>query len=172
MDQKSFSEHREENFAAHVRFTRTVVSHDSLRCRQHRNAESVIDPRQVLHRGVNATPGLGDSLDLADDGLAVEILQLDLDLAAARGVLKRGVTADVTLGLEDLEHVLAHLRTRRGDLALRAHLRVADTGDQIADWIVRRHLNDPPYQLDFTRPGTMPLEPRSRIAMRDSLVKR
>src|SRR3954453_22051009 len=172
MDQKSFSEHRKEDFTAHVRFTRTVVGHDPLRRRQHRNTESVIDPRKSLHRGVDATPGLGDTFDLADDGLAVEILQLDLDLAAARGVLERGVTADVALGLEHFEHILAHLRTRRRDLALGAHLRVADTGDQIADWIVRRHLNDPPYQLDFTRPGTMPLEPRSRIAMRDSLVLR
>ena len=29
-----------------------------------------------------------------------------------------------------------------------------------------------PYQLDFTRPGIRPLEPRSRNAMRDNLCLR
>src|SRR5260370_6951392 len=33
-------------------------------------------------------------------------------------------------------------------------------------------MSDPPYQLDFTRPGTSPLEPSSRSAMRLSLVLR
>src|SRR5579859_1763165 len=50
---RPFSEHREENFAAHIRVARVVVSHDSLRRRQHRNAETVVHARQVLHRGVN-----------------------------------------------------------------------------------------------------------------------
>src|ERR1700751_3287791 len=101
MDQKSFSEHREEDFAAHIRVARGVVSHDPLRRRQHQNAESIVDPRQVPYRGVDATPGLGDPLDLADDRLAVEILQLDLDLAAAGLMLDRGIAADVALSLED-----------------------------------------------------------------------
>src|SRR6185437_3349051 len=95
------SEHREENFAAHIRVTRFVVSHDSLGCRQNRNSETVVDARQVLHRGVNAASRLGDALDLADHGLAVKILQLDLELAAAGGMLDAGVAADVALALED-----------------------------------------------------------------------
>src|SRR5215468_1032797 len=33
-------------------------------------------------------------------------------------------------------------------------------------------MSDPPYQLDFTRPGTRPLEPSSRSAMRESLFLR
>src|ERR1700736_2581882 len=98
------SEHREENFAAHIRVARGVVSHDSLRRRQHRNAETVVHARQVLHRGVNPPTRLRDPLDLANDGLAVEIFQLDLELAAAGGMLDAGVAADVTLRLQHLEH--------------------------------------------------------------------
>src|SRR3954447_26496086 len=33
-------------------------------------------------------------------------------------------------------------------------------------------MSDPPYQLDFTSPGTRPLEPSSRSAMRESLFLR
>src|SRR3954466_7634613 len=99
-----FSEHREENFAAHIRVARVVVSHDSLRRRQHRNAETVVDPRQVLHRGVYAPAGLRHPLDLADDGLAVEIFQLNLELAAPGGMLHAGIAADVALGLQHFEH--------------------------------------------------------------------
>src|SRR5215471_9009230 len=94
-----YLEHREENFAAHIRVARLVVGHDSLRRRQHRDAETVVDPRQVLHRSVDAPAGLGDPLDLADDRLAIEIFQLDLELVAPRGMLDRGIAADVALGL-------------------------------------------------------------------------
>src|ERR1700679_2817517 len=131
------SEHREENFAAHIRFTRFVVSHNSLRRRQYRNAETIVHARQVLYRGVNPPPRLRNPLDLANDGLAVEILQLDLKLAAAGGMLDAGIATDVALGLEHLEHVGAHLRARGRNLGLGAHLCVADAGDEIADRIVR-----------------------------------
>src|SRR5665811_1270752 len=58
-------------------------------------------------------------------------------LAAARGMLDAGVAADITLGLEHFEHVGAHLGARGRNLGLGAHLRIADTGDEIADRIVR-----------------------------------
>src|SRR3954471_5578216 len=82
-DMVDLSEHRKENFAAHIRVARVVVSHDSLGCRQNGNAETIVDPRQVLDRGVNPSPGLRDPLDFADDRLAIEIFQLDLELAAS-----------------------------------------------------------------------------------------
>ena len=75
------SEHREENFPADVRFARIMVSHDALRRRQHRNAETVIHAREGLHRGVNAAARLGHPSDVANDRRAVEVLQLDLELA-------------------------------------------------------------------------------------------
>jgi hypothetical protein len=63
---------------------RLVVRHHALRRREDRHAEAVVDPRHVLDRGVDAPARLRDTLDLADHRLAVEILQLDLELAAAR----------------------------------------------------------------------------------------
>src|SRR5437660_12471824 len=96
------SEHREENFAAHIRVARVVVGHDSLRRRQHQNAEAVVHARQVLHRGVNPPSRLRYPLDLADHRLAVEIFQLDLELAAPRGMLDAGVATDIALGLQHL----------------------------------------------------------------------
>src|SRR5260370_7362592 len=67
-------EHREENFAAHIRVARIVVGHDSLRRRQHRNSETVVHARQALHRGVNPPPRLRYPLDLPYPRLAPEIL--------------------------------------------------------------------------------------------------
>src|ERR1700755_941675 len=66
------SEHREENFTAHIRVARVVVGHDSLRRRQHRNSEPVVHARQVLDRGVNPPPRLRYPLDLANDRLPLE----------------------------------------------------------------------------------------------------
>ena len=52
---------------------------------------------RFLHRDIDAAAGLGDALDLADHRLAVEILQLDLELAAAVGMRHAGVAADDSL---------------------------------------------------------------------------
>src|SRR5215213_5616809 len=129
------SEHREENFAAHVGVARLVVSHNSLRCGQHRNSETVVHARQVLHRGIDSPPRLRYPLDLANYRLAVEIFQFDLKLAAAGSMLDAGVAADVALRLQHLEHTGAHLRARGRDLGFGAHLRVTNAGDEIADRI-------------------------------------
>src|SRR4029453_917265 len=115
---------------------------------------------------------LGDPLDLANDGLTVEIFQLNLELATARRMFDAGVAADVALGLQHFEHAGAHFRARGRDLGLRTHLRVADAGDEIGDRIVRLHFDAPPSQSAFTSPGTRPLEPSSRSAMRESLFLR
>jgi hypothetical protein len=89
-------EHREENFAAHVRVARVVVSHDPFG----------VDRTEMPDRcgraaGSSPTrrPG-GPASTRArspDDRLAVEILQLDLELVAAAGMLDRCVAADVAL---------------------------------------------------------------------------
>src|SRR4029079_190259 len=81
----------------------------------------------------------GDPRHFADHRLAVEILQLDLELAAAVGMIDLGVTADEALVLEHVEHADAEPRARGRDLGLLAHLRVVDARDQIADWIVDLH---------------------------------
>src|SRR4051812_23521601 len=110
------SEHREENFAAHVGVARLVVSHNSLWRGQHRNPETVVHTRQVLHRGINSPPRLRYPLDLANNRFAVEVFEFDLKLAAARSMLDAGVAADIALRLQHLEHTGAHLRARRRDL--------------------------------------------------------
>src|SRR5215831_12664713 len=166
MAEKSPLEHREEYLAADVRLARVMVGHDSLRRRQYRDAKTIVDPWQVLDGSVDPPSGLGDPLDLADHRLAVEIFQLDLEFVAPRRMLHRRITADVAFCLQHLEHALAHPGARRGHLRFGAHLRVADATDQIADRIVCCHSDDPPYQLDFNSPGTRPLEPSSRSAMR------
>src|SRR4029077_3026951 len=101
--------------------------------------ETVVDARQCLHRGIDAASRFRHALDLADHRRAVEILQLDLELAAPILVLDRGIAADVALALEHLEHTRAHLRARGRDLRLVAHLRIADAGKQIAERIVQCH---------------------------------
>jgi len=116
-----------------------VVRHDALRRRKNGDAEPVVDARQRPDRGIDPAARLRHALDLADHRRAVEVLQLDLELAAAVLVLDAGVAADVTLALEHVEETTAQLRAGGRDLRLLAHLRVADAGDQIADGIVQCH---------------------------------
>src|SRR5262245_10427243 len=97
-------EHRAEDFAAHVGVARVMVGHHALGRRYDRHAETVVDARQVSHRHVDATPGLRDPCDLADHRRAIEIFQLDLQLAAATRMLDRGIAADVAFVLEHIEH--------------------------------------------------------------------
>src|SRR6185312_8311723 len=86
-----------------------------------------------------APAGLGHARNLADDRLAVEIFQLDLDLVAPARVRHAGVAADIAFALEHLEHALALLGARHGHLGLVPQLRIADTGNHVADWIVHSH---------------------------------
>src|SRR5215475_3170377 len=48
------SEHRTQDFAAHIGVARRVVRHHALRSRDDCNPEAVVDARQILHRHVNA----------------------------------------------------------------------------------------------------------------------
>src|SRR5262249_48608905 len=118
------SEHRAEQFAADICVAGVVVGHDALRRRQDGDAEAVVDARQVADRHVDAAAGLRYPVDFADHRLAVEILQLDLKLAASIGMIDLGVATDETFVLEHVEHADAQPRARRRDLGLLAHLRV------------------------------------------------
>src|SRR5262249_555259 len=133
------SEHREQDLAADIAVPPRVIRHHALRRRHDGDAEAVVDARQVARRRVDAPAGLRHAGDLADHRRAVEILELDLDLAAPIAVRDGGVAADVALGLEHLEHALAQLRGGGRDLRLRPLLRIADARDQIADRISHRH---------------------------------
>src|SRR5258705_11484546 len=135
----SRSKHRAQHFAANIGFACVVVGHDALGGRKNGDTQAVVDARQIANRDIDAAAGLGDPRHLADHRLAVEILQLDLELAAAVGMVDTGITADEALILQNLEHADAKPRARRRDLGLLAHLRVVDARDQIADWIVHLH---------------------------------
>ena len=80
--------------------------------------------------------------------------------------LDQGVAADVALVLKDVEHAASQLGRGRRDLGALAHRGVLDARDHVAEGIVEGHRCSLPYQLDLTRPGTWPAEPRSRSAIR------
>src|SRR5262245_16455941 len=133
------SEHRAEDFSAHVVVARVVIGHDALGRGEDRNAQSIVHPRQRLHRGIDPPSRLRHPRDLADDRRAVEIFQLDLELLAAVRMLDRRVAADEALGLEHVEDADAQPRGRHRHLGLVAHLRVMDTRDHVAERIVHTH---------------------------------
>src|SRR4051812_36743536 len=116
-----------------------MVRHHALRRRQDRDAEPVIDARQRLDRGIDTPARLRHAGDLADHRRAFEIFELDFELVASVLVRDRGVTADIAFALEHFEDALAQLRAGHRDFRLVAHLRVADAGNHVADWIVHSH---------------------------------
>src|SRR5262245_1015124 len=135
----SGSEHRAEDFSAHVVVAGVVIGHHALGRGQDRNTQSVVYPRQRPHRGVDPPPRLRHPRNLPDDRLAVEIFQLDLQLFAAVRVLDRGVSADEALGLENVEHAHPQPRGRRRYLRLVAHLRIVNARNHVAERIVHTH---------------------------------
>src|SRR6516225_2860410 len=142
------SEHRTKDFAADIGVAGGMIRHHALGRRHDGDAQAVVDARQVLHRHVDAPARLRHPLDLADHRLAVEIFELDLELAAAVAVLDGRIIADVAFALEHLEHAAAQLRARRRHLRLGALLGVADAGDHVADRIVEVHRVTSPARLD------------------------
>src|SRR5665213_3380277 len=137
------SKHRADNFAADIGIAGGMVGHHAFGRRQDRDPEAVIDTRQCLDRGVDTPAGLGDARNLADHRLAVEIFQLDLELAAAVGMRHGGIAANIALGLEHLADAFALLGARHGNLRLGSHLRVADAGYHVANRIVDTHFDSP-----------------------------
>src|SRR5258708_39079077 len=93
-------EHRAEDFPADIGVAGIVVRHHALGRGQDRDAKAVIDARQCLHRGIDATAGLRNAGDFPDHRLAVEIFQLDLELRVSVRMLHRGIAADEALALE------------------------------------------------------------------------
>src|SRR5262245_36286413 len=97
-DMSRSSKYRAQDLAADIGVARRVIRHDALRGRDDGDAEPVVDARQAVDRDVDAASGLRHPGDLADHRLAVEVLQLDVELGAAV-LLHRGVAADVALAL-------------------------------------------------------------------------
>src|SRR5688572_4781950 len=59
------SEHGAEHFAANVGVACIVVRHHALRRRNDRNAQAVVDARQVAHGDIHPAARLGDTRHLA-----------------------------------------------------------------------------------------------------------
>src|SRR5690606_30438037 len=118
-----------ENFAAHVGLAGRGVGHDALGRRKDRDAEAVLDRLQVADGRVDATARLRHAADLGDHRLAVEVLQLDLELRKLARVLNQVVAADVALVLEHVEDALAQTRGRGQHLRTLAGRGVLDAGD-------------------------------------------
>src|SRR5262249_55912644 len=86
-----------QDLAADIGGPRLVVRHDAARRRQNGNSESVVDARQVRDLRIHAAARLGNAIDLADDGRALVVLQLDLELGCAFAAIGRRKAADVPL---------------------------------------------------------------------------
>src|SRR3546814_5778049 len=80
------SEHAAQDLAADFGSARLTVGHHATRRRQDRNAEPVIDARQVGDLRVDPPAGLRHPGDLADDRLTLVVLQLDVKLVAGAGL--------------------------------------------------------------------------------------
>src|SRR5271167_3327107 len=78
------SEYAAENLAADIGGAGLVVRHHAARRRQDGDAEAVVDAGQVGNARVDAAARRRDAVDLADDGLAVDVLELDRELVDAR----------------------------------------------------------------------------------------
>src|SRR6056297_755710 len=133
------SEHGAQDLAADVVGAGLGVGHDAPRGRHDGDAETLTDLRQFLDAGIDPTAGLRHPLDLADHRGAVVVLQRDLEVLVAVGVLDGLVASDETFGLQDLEDALAHLRGGGADGRLAAHAGVADAGQHVAERIVHEH---------------------------------
>src|SRR6185312_595568 len=162
------SENAAENLAADIGGAGFVVGHDAPRRRQDRDAEPVIDARQIGDARIDPPPRLRDTQQFADHRLAIHIFQLDLQLGDAGTDFLVLEAADIALALQHLQHIGPDSRRRRLDDRLMRLLTVADPGQHIPERIAHRHAVLP-YQLDFTMPGIWPSEASSRSAMRESL---
>src|SRR5579864_614861 len=161
------SKHPAQHLAADLGDAGLAVRHDAARRRQDRDAEAVIDPRQVDELRINAAARFRHARNLADHRLAIDVFQFDLELGHAGAHLLARVTADIAFAFQHLEHIGAVLGGGRRDNGLARALAVADARQHIAERIAHRHLRAP-YQLDLTMPGISPDEANSRTAIRDS----
>src|SRR5580704_6613794 len=154
-----------QHLAAHLGGAGLVVRHDAARRRQDRDAEPVIDPRQVDQLRIDPAAGLRHARNLADHRLAIDIFELDFELRDTGAHLLVAIAADIALALEHLEYVGAVLRGGCGDNGLARALAVADARQHVAERIAHRHRAPPlPARLDHARdlPG------RGQLTHRDA----
>src|SRR5271170_2584087 len=92
-------EHLTEDFAADILFAGGTVRHHALRRRDDGKAQSAAVRLQFDHRGVYAPTRRRNPLQIADDGAAFMIFELDLEFAFALELDLR-IAADETFSLQ------------------------------------------------------------------------
>src|SRR5665213_1488498 len=133
---RDISIHPAENFAADIGVSGGGVAHHAFGRGEDRDAQAVLDRLQIADPRIDPPAGLGDSADLGDHRLAVEILQFDLEFGEGARLLDEGEGANIALRLEDAEHPLAHLGSRSDDLRALARGGVLDPGDHVTDGVI------------------------------------
>src|SRR6516164_11390572 len=116
-----------------------MVRHDSLRGGHDRDAKSIRNARHRVDCGINPPSWLRHALNRADHRLPVKIFELYFKLGPAIAIFGCRIAANISLRLEDIEHMRAKPRAWRLHLALAAHLGIANTGQHITQRIVNRH---------------------------------
>ena len=110
-----------------------------LGVRPDRDAQAVVDARQVADRNIDAASRLGHPRHFADHRLHRRNTSARSQARCGRPVIDRRVAADEALVLEHVEDADAQSRARRRNLRLLAHLRIGDARNQVADRIVQLH---------------------------------
>src|SRR3546814_1062742 len=150
-------EYLAEDLAADIGGAGLVVGHHAARGRHDRDAEAVVDLRQILDLLVDPTARLRHAIDLVDDRLAVLILQLDPQIAHALTNVLGRVAADVALPLQHIKDADPQIRRRALDDCLARTLSVADSRQQIAQGITQQHLPDTPLPARLDHARDLPL---------------
>src|SRR5512139_2869611 len=122
---RSSSSHQREHFAALAALARRAVGHQALRRRDDGDAEAVAHGWQLVAAAVYAQPRPAAPLDQFDDGLALKVLEADLQVLLALD-LALGVAGDVALVLQHAGNAHLELGRRHGDGGLARGLAVAD----------------------------------------------
>src|SRR5690606_14628269 len=144
-----------EDCAADVSVAGVGVRHDAFRSREDRDAEAVLDRLQIADGRIDATAGLRHAGDLSDHRLAVEVLQLNLELRELAGVLNQRIAADVALVLQHVQDALAQAGSRGEHRRTLAGGRVLEASDHVAQVIVDHHVCSLPLPARLRQAGDL-----------------
>src|SRR5690606_3471490 len=127
-----------EQFAANTVAPRLGAAHHSLGCRQDRDAQAILDPRDLVVPDVHPQPRLGNPLELADRVLAVRgVLQVNRQRVVGL-TLTHVVAGDVALTLQNLGDRDEHLRGRHRGALFARNARISNAAQHVIDWICRQ----------------------------------
>jgi hypothetical protein len=129
------SEDRAKHFATNVLFASLVIGHHTLRSRKDGDAEAVRDLRNGLDRDIDAAARLGHAVDLADHRLRLRSTSARSRARTCRCRTRPWNSRGCSLRTAGRRARGHEASSRRRNRRLAAHLRVADAGEHIAQWI-------------------------------------